>query len=684
MTISIHVHQTLHGYSDGHRLLAGSAQLVGRDGRTMLALSDVSDPGARIPDEGYLTGYPLVESGLYALAKTWPAPEKSRPGCVWTHTLLLEFSELATVSRPELLLKAYCRPGDEQQTFSNYALPVDLPSEDGEFEENWQADTDLLRRLLFALYSKPRDKVIAAAPFRDLTERIVLEIWAQQWPRLRRSFRFCTLAFADRSVDAAAFDLQILPMYDRSARSRFSAAVDADSHMPPYPDWVSDALDDIVHKSNGKLRGFLRQVGGDVTGGREAFAPLCRLCRLLKINSPAAMDEAATLLQTVIPLHEARSARTMVAIEASRRAGDLSEAGLAFVLSQIDLLDDDEFGSVAEPLGRAIWTRAPSIFSRSVTASGRLRELAERSVRTLSDPEVAVGMRRLPELRGLLLALRPEVTALPEFWEAQAALDDAVLTALHLPERINPAIRAMVRSGARLADQAVSRFGAVRVLSIVLEQLDGSASEFPARAELEWLAISARDGAPIAQVLSNPTVHRRTSLVALARTTSPDLVPNEYGEDPWFSALRTSTGSASDQDRQYLASYILSRALGYRSRNQAELIAFAFDDVYFAAHEGRLFDEAWRLLEKRLPWAWWDQDHCRRLRSAVVDAFVSRELAPAVFARVTTDDEVFEALAETASDSFRGRAFLRQVQRSIQETAVQLPSIRLKTIERLT
>src|SRR4051812_36584795 len=87
----LRVHQALHGYADGHRLIASSATLKTRDAKSMLALSDASGSGARIPESGYLTGYPLSESGMYAFARTWAAPEMSRPGCVWTHTLIIDF-----------------------------------------------------------------------------------------------------------------------------------------------------------------------------------------------------------------------------------------------------------------------------------------------------------------------------------------------------------------------------------------------------------------------------------------------------------------------------------------------------------------------------------------------------------------------------------------------------------------
>ena len=59
--------QTLHGYSDGHRLLGSSISLVGRDAKTMLMMSDASGPAAVIGDDGYLTGYPLPEIWLLRL-----------------------------------------------------------------------------------------------------------------------------------------------------------------------------------------------------------------------------------------------------------------------------------------------------------------------------------------------------------------------------------------------------------------------------------------------------------------------------------------------------------------------------------------------------------------------------------------------------------------------------------------
>src|SRR5690348_10588220 len=121
----IRVHQAFHGYADGHRLLACSTALKTRDQKSMLVMSDMSGPNAVIGDEGYLTGYPLSDSGAYALACTWAATEMSRPGCVWTHTLLIDFADLAVLPSMGFLLKYFRRP-TRGFNVNSFEQPLDI------------------------------------------------------------------------------------------------------------------------------------------------------------------------------------------------------------------------------------------------------------------------------------------------------------------------------------------------------------------------------------------------------------------------------------------------------------------------------------------------------------------------------------------------------------------------------
>jgi hypothetical protein len=81
----------------------------------------------------------------------------------------------------------------------------------------------------------------------------------------------------------------------------------------------------------------------------------------------------------------------------------------------------------------------------------------------------------------------------------------------------------------------------------------------------------------------------------------------------------------------------------YRSRNQAELTAWAFDIVYFAALYSQLSNNELAMLEQHLPRyflipSW---DICQRLRIAITEMFISEKLSPVAFLQITLDPNLF-------------------------------------------
>src|SRR3954471_23899161 len=99
------IHQAIHGYREGHRLLSSSLSLNPDSARAMLVLSDMSGPTMQPGFDEYLTGYPLPGSDLFVFAKTWYASEMQRPGCVWTHSLLLSCDQVSQTSGSSLMYK---------------------------------------------------------------------------------------------------------------------------------------------------------------------------------------------------------------------------------------------------------------------------------------------------------------------------------------------------------------------------------------------------------------------------------------------------------------------------------------------------------------------------------------------------------------------------------------------------
>jgi hypothetical protein len=113
----------------------------------------------------------------------------------------------------------------------------------------------------------------------------------------------------------------------------------------------------------------------------------------------------------------------------------------------------------------------------------------------------------------------------------------------------------------------------------------------------------------------------------------------------------------------HVAAYLLRRAFGHTSRSVAELLQHTFEWVHWVVGANRLSEKTWNLLEECLPhpafWQSWDR--CQRLRVAVADLFVERELSPVIFTQLTRDDRLFSAVALEMANSGKGRAYLKHV-----------------------
>ena len=677
---ALKVQQTLHGYADGHRQLASSVTLKPRDIKTMLVLSDISGPGARIDDRGYLTGYPLPELTMYALARTWAAPEMPRPGCVWTHTLLIDFADLAALPDPGAVMALFRRPSAANP--AEYGTSLSIASDYLGSTLSAEA-VNFARQLLAGVYGKPASRMIAVRPTELDVEPALMALWAQQWPRLRRAFRFCTMSAADRSTDSSVFDLQLLPSLDRSVRARFQDAVEVHDNVPAQEEWLDDAVSDLTQPDIAGLRTFLRRIGGDVDAGREAFRLLCRLHVLTNgfHTNPDAVGGAIALLEDELGSPQARTARGLVVNAALEQPDQLDDTALDFVIRHLEFAEPDAVSKHAGILGRAIWKRDPDRFARLVAGAAQYRSILTGAVAAMSVDELIDGIKRAPTLADGALAQRPELVAQSAFWSRDSVPVDSAFAAIaNAGELRSSGITAIITAGRLdLAARTVREFGSLNVLEVLSSLFDTADRQRFG----PWLTAAASEPATTAQFLASGKAHSLAMLSTIGHLMSPDTVPNDYGVDPWLIAVQAANKSATDEISLFLRAYLLSRALGSRSRNPGELAQIGFEPVYIAARADRLPDDAWRILEHRLPWSfkWFDWDRCPRILAAVGDLFVDRKLSTELFAQIASDDRVFTTAAETVARTSRGRNFLRQVCRWMMDVDTQRYATRIRAIE---
>lgn len=123
----IELHQMLHGYKLGHNYVQGSIILPSNHDMDKIAtLSDWSEFVDKSGERDYITAYPLLESPYYVIAKSWYADEMRRPGCVWTHSLLIQRTDMEKITDYRQLLTLFIRPVVGKEDFSDYSKTIVL------------------------------------------------------------------------------------------------------------------------------------------------------------------------------------------------------------------------------------------------------------------------------------------------------------------------------------------------------------------------------------------------------------------------------------------------------------------------------------------------------------------------------------------------------------------------------
>lgn len=177
------IHQTLHGYSNGHKLLSASLNLDSYSKKIMLRESDSPGDGFHQQNEPCYTGYPLNESGFYVLSKTWNAFEIKRPGCVWTHSILIPFEVLECITSSFNVLKLFYDPIDFQPNQDLTSISLSLES------QNYNGDFSLNTGYLAQSLSDDRPLLINNNIF-SISD--VISLINLIWPSLRKKFSFRT------------------------------------------------------------------------------------------------------------------------------------------------------------------------------------------------------------------------------------------------------------------------------------------------------------------------------------------------------------------------------------------------------------------------------------------------------------------------------------------------------------
>ncbi|WP_159953445.1 GAP1-N1 domain-containing protein [Pseudomonas sp. R76] len=275
--------QCLFGYDDGHRLLASSVPL-GTETSLLTELSDLAPGTIFSQSEGYWTGLPVPAIGRYVLMRTWPAPEMPRPGCVWTHALLIPLTFFESFEDLSAL-QAFARRPNGLVDKEHYRQALNVGGQEVVNAPKF-LDDKVINQLLLSLYSSVAEPIEVERPGQiDLP---LFAVWSQQWPRLRRNLRFQTaVSRGGRFIGSIKFDVTA------ELAHILSEQPSTKSESEP---WLITAAADIKEGALGALRSFLWRYGSDVKRQRGSFLPLTQIKMIEMGGGP----DAATQLVDIV------------------------------------------------------------------------------------------------------------------------------------------------------------------------------------------------------------------------------------------------------------------------------------------------------------------------------------------------------------------------------------------------
>lgn len=697
-TNKINIHQALHGYSEGHRLLASSVDLSKEEERLMLILSDMSGPNMVHGFEEYTSGYPLTQSGMFAFSKTWYAMEMSRPGCVWTHSLLIKKEDVGCIDNINDLSTYFNRP-DTQNAWDSYKqiLTVDTTESLGADSAD-DVSERVLARLFKALYdSSPAALFIPAANSKQY-ETLVFKIWNQMWPNLRGAFSFCTGALSNRKGYQKSFDLQVIPVSLASQLKRDvpqghligidnEKSVNYIANIENEP-WIVSAINDLKYLHNDinsmTLHRFLSVYSDDVKLDRCSFAALAKAYTIIN-ETNAQQITIGKLIESISEIFPSASEACKMKSDLLPSNSPINRPCLVQGLNVFDVIY--EYATTAHHVAfvcikQGFQERVDDLWISDRRALvNLLAKMISANLNPLGE-EILLGIAKSVTLDDavelyndninlffILTKLNPSLGVSANLFKIaqnhgrERELFNVLANSPNLTHSNKRSIITSVLNQRidNVADDVVSLFQSDAIIS-ALEWMDSSGNN---QLSMVWRNLLHAHTKTILKWLSETKKTRIDTILYLAGLLDPKSIrASDTSISVWVDFSKTAQSSnISKKDLVEFMSFILTIGFNNIDPEAALLIANSFQIIHDAAENNELPYQSWRWLENYAPSLsfWRDWDKCERLRAALVNAFIEKGWPVNHFLNAVKRQETLSQIIEYCKRSRQRMTFLEQV-----------------------
>lgn len=719
----IEIDQFLHGYSQGHRLLESSISLPKELQTILLIMSDMSGPNMVKGFETYITGYPLGDSDYYSVAKTWYASEMKRPGCVWTHTLIIKKADLSVIEDLSRISELFSHP-DTEHSYLKYSEQLTLGRDNPKYnladsEIDSSGSIHMALQVLTALYQMPDRPVYISSNASSKYQQLILKIWAQQWASLQASFLFCTGSIANRTLSGQTFDLQVVPN-DRIRQIRRDAPtgillgdivnisqVEVSDDQPALTAIAQSFFDSSQHGST--LQNIFRIVDDEDLGNRREFFRLLEVGRAIEIVKREGLF-LSNLVATIADKYpEAHTAKNLKKRLFGRPSG---ESTLFPIAQEYDILKElamTSFPSAFDSASLEIAQRAADLWDADKERSidliasilrGDLNLLAQEIVRGVAEKVIVDDLfdlyPRVPGLVQIILSLRPEIAATPQIWDQKMISKEVIIESLSrakilsddtIYSIIQSALDCFARNTAEymvrfFKDKAVKAFLVWHNHLCAATVVDHDQLYFLIS---EWQANIFRYPEGIIDWLRGSNDKNPQTLLLISSLLDPNNAEVvKIGATVWQPLTDIQLHFKDRSERLRLKCFLFVLALNHRDRGAACLVSFSFEDIHDALARDELGYNNWELIESHLPdLSWWvNWDKCERIRRALVATFIEYKWPTQAFLDSVNTKDNFQRLIDSCMRHPEGEAFLRRIVSEINAGSIRASQIQQKIVFR--
>lgn len=705
----ISIQQTLHGYLNGHQLLANSTALSGSAGKLLLFQSDLSGTLSNTNFESYITGYPIKTDGFYAFARTWYAPEMKRPGCVWTHTLLIKISDLGKIPELITLTQLFKRPMIGQ--FHEYNFPIDLEFDSLLKSSELILNSSINEALYDNVYGNADTGIIVPASSPQSIENDIINLWSNQWPRLRRNFYFCSGALSLKLINNKIFDLQVIPNEILKAISRSEYSLQIFNDHFAENEWLKILK---VSKKN-ELRKFLWSYGSDVEGIRANFIPLIELFKGVYLDNDFTQVDNIIRSNFSNPKH-AKLLKSKIYGEDGLISYPESEKQIVIYLittKDIEFIGDIELNlerRLINLLQNAKIQISDLLELMAICPQGRLSE------HLLDDIEVTDS---------LLIDL-------------VAKNQDVVLPLLLKSENLiyNPSIwRLPIERQRQLFTQFYNRnligdwerltLTVLEALSDIIFELYWKKGEIVFNASLDWynqgkvyqdftetwknFVTKEKDYLFIKWLKNNERrIHSKTFALIFNNLPSKKIIHLNFNHNTWLTAYKKLKLTEYNGNIPYVASILLTIGFNNDIANSEWLVSVTFQDVYDFAANLKIDDKLWSLIPKdfedysddedmgvfesiisliknrpkrKYKVDWWD--YCENLIRTFCHKTIKNNWNPGAFLATLKNQESFYRAIDYCLTFKKGRQLIEKVLRHIENKQIQFEPFQYQYLRKI-